>query len=63
MANILKQIVSQEANGLIPKRFIVQYFDDVANEDKQQIIDFADLSGAEQTTYDAFITLSSSKMV
>lgn len=63
MANIYKQTVVQKDNGAIPKRIIVQYFDDVANQDKQEIVNYSDLSGAEQATYDAFIVLSESKMV
>ena len=63
MANILKQIVEQEANDYIQKRFIVQYVDDATNEDKQEIVNYEDLTTEEKATYDAFVSLASSKMV
>jgi hypothetical protein len=63
MAKILKQVVTQEAIGLVPKRIIVQYFDDVAEEDKQTITNYDDMTTEEKATFDAFITLSESKMV
>lgn len=63
MANVYKQTVQQEASGDIPKRIIVQYFDDVAEENKQQIVNYDDLTTEEKADFDAFITLCQSKMV
>jgi len=63
MANILKQVVTQIGNEEIPQRIIVQYLDDVTNEEKQTITNYDDLTIEEKATYDAFITLSESKMV
>ena len=62
MANILKQVVTQIGNEEIPQRIIVQYLDDVTNEEKQTITNYDDLTIEEKATYDAFITLSESKM-
>ena len=63
MANILKQVVTQKGNAEIPQRIIVQYYDDVAEEDKQTITNYDDMTTEEKATYDAFIALSESKMV
>ena len=63
MANILKQVVTQEQGGIVPQRIIVQYFDDVTNDDKQTITNYDNLTTEEKATFDAFITLSKSKMI
>ena len=67
MANIYKQSVSQENNNVIgidtPKRFIVQYYDDVAEQDKQEIVNYDDLTTEEKAAYDAFQALCESKMI
>jgi len=67
MANIYKQSVSQENNNVIgidtPKRLIVQYYDDVAEENKQLIVNYDDLTTSEKATFDAYQALCESKMV
>ena len=64
MANILRQVIAREAEGIIPKRMIVQYYDDAAPEEKKQVIvNYDDLTTEEKADFDAFITLSESKMV
>lgn len=63
MGNILKQVVTQKGNVEIPQRIIVQYYDDVAEEDKQIILNYDGMTTEEKATYEAFITLSESKMV
>ena len=62
MAKTIKQIVVQDNLDNVSKRFIVQYYDDVAEQDGQEIIFYSDLTAEEQATYDAFITLSNSKI-
>lgn len=62
MANILNQIVVQENVEGIEKRMIVQYTDDVTEESSQVIVDYDSLTTEEKSTYDAFITLSNSKI-
>ena len=63
MANILNQVVVQENVEGIEKRMIVQYTDDVTEESSQVIVDYSTLTAEEKTTYDAFISLSNSKIV
>lgn len=64
MANVLKQVVTQQAEGVIPKRAVIQYYDDAAPEEKKQVIvNYDDLTTEEKADFDAFITLSESKMV
>ena len=63
MALIYKQTVVQEATGDTPKRRIIQYYDDVALEDKQVIENFADLTTQEQTECVAAQLVDESKMV
>ena len=63
MANILNQVVVQENVEGIEKRMIVQYSDDVTEESSQVIVDYSTLTVEEKATYDAFITLSNSKIV
>jgi hypothetical protein len=63
MANILKQEVTQQATNSFEKRVIVQYYDDVANEDKQTINNYEDLTTEEKATFDAYQALCESKMV
>ena len=63
MANILKQEVTQQETNSFPKRLIVQYFDDVSQEDKQQIVNYDDLTTEEKTTFDAYQALCESKMI
>lgn len=61
--NILIQTNTQQAKETIPTRLIVQYFDDVAEEDKQVIVNYDDLTTEEKATFDAYQTLAESKMV
>lgn len=63
MANILKQEVTQQATNSFVKRLIVQYFDDVVKEDKQQIVNYDDLTTEEKATFDAYQALCESKMI
>ena len=63
MALIYKQTVTQETTQGIDERLIVQYFDDVAEEDKQNIVNYDDLTTEEKATFDAYKTLCESKMV
>ena len=63
MANILKQSVTQEGNENFSTRVIVQYFDDVTNEEKQTINNYDDLTTEEKATFDAYKALCESKMV
>lgn len=63
MANILNQVVVQDNVESIEKRMIVQYKDDVTEESSQVIVDYSTLTTEEKATYDAFITLSNSKIV
>lgn len=66
MALIYKQTVTQnEKTSPLPmdERLIVQYFDDVAEEDKQNIVNYDDLTAEEQATFDAYKALCESKMV
>ena len=62
MANILNQVVVQDNVEGIEKRMIVQYSDDVTEESSQVIVDYNSLTAEEKATYDAFITLSNSKI-
>ena len=62
MAKTIKQIVVQDNLDNVPKRFIVQYYDDVAEKDGQEIIFYSDLTAEEQATYDNLITLGNSKI-
>lgn len=62
MANILNQVVVQDNVEGIDKRMIVQYTDDVTEESDQVVIDYSSLTTEEKATYDAFITLSNSKI-
>lgn len=62
MAKTIKQIVVQDSLDNVPKRFIVQYYDDVAEQDGQEIVFYDSLTAEEKTTYDSFITLGSSKI-
>jgi hypothetical protein len=62
MANILNQVVVQDNVEGINKRMIVQYTDDVTSENSQVIVDYNSLTAEEKATYDAFITLSESKI-
>jgi len=63
MANILKQTNTQQEQTPIPKRLIVQYYDDVAEENKQTITNYEDLTVEEKATFDAYQALCESKMV
>ena len=62
MAKTIKQIVVQDNLDNVSKRFIVQYYDDVAEQDGQEIIFYSDLTAEEQATYDNLITLGNSKI-
>lgn len=62
MANILIQETTQQAKETIPTRLIVQYVND-ANEDKQTITNYEDLTTEEKATFDAYQALCESKMV
>ena len=62
MANILNQIVVQENVEGINKRMLVQYTDNVTNENSQSIVDYDTLTVEEKITFDNFIALGSSKM-
>jgi uncharacterized protein (DUF433 family) len=67
MAKVIRQIVVQDnltgTMNDVPKRFIVQYYDDVENSDLQQIIVYeSDLTAEQKTTYDNFITLCNTKI-
>lgn len=62
MAKTIKQIVVQDSLDNVPKRFIVQYYDDVAEQDGQEIVFYSDLTAEEQATYDNFITLCNTKI-
>ena len=62
MANILNQVVVQENVEGIEKRMIVQYTDDVTEESSQVIVDYSTLTAEEKSIYDAFITLSNSRI-
>lgn len=62
MANILNQIVIQDNVEGIGIRMIVQYMDNVTEESSQVIVDYDSLTTEEKATYDAFITLSNSKI-
>lgn len=63
MANILNQIVVQENIQGINKRMIIQYTDDVTNDNLQSIVDYDALTAEEKTIFDNFITLIYSKIV
>jgi len=63
MALIYKQTVVQETTQGISERMIVQYYDDVALENKQVIVNYDSLSAEDKTIFDDFKTLSESKMV
>lgn len=63
MANIIKQSVNQINQTSIPKRLIVQYFDDATEEDKQVVINYDDLTTEEKATFDAYQVLCESKMI
>lgn len=63
MANILKQSVTQEASEFTSLRVLVQYVDDTTNEDKQEVVNYDDLTTEEKETFDAYKTLCESKMV
>jgi len=62
MAKTIKQIVVQDNLEGVEKRFIVQYYDDVAEQDGQEIVFYSDLTAEEKATYDNFITLGNSKI-
>ena len=62
MAKVIRQIVVQDSLDNVPKRFIVQYYDDVAEQDGQEIVFYSDLTAEEQATYDNLITLGNSKI-
>ena len=62
MAKIIKQIVVQDNLDNVPKRFIVQYYDDVTEKDGQEIVFYSDLTAEEQATYDNLISLGNSKI-
>lgn len=62
MANILNQVVVQDNVEGIDKRMIVQYTDNVTEESDQVVIDYSTLTAEEKATYDAFVTLSNSKI-
>lgn len=59
--NTIKQTVVQYSLDGVPQRMIVQYTND-QSEDTQVIVNYDDLSVDEKATYDAFKTLSESKM-
>ena len=63
MANILKQTVTQLDIEGISKRILVQYVDDTTNEDKQEVVNYDDLTTEEKQTFDAYKVLCESKMV
>ena len=63
MAKILNQVVTQYNVEGIEKRMIVQYTDDITEESEQVVVDYSALTAEEKTTYDAFISLSSSKII
>jgi hypothetical protein len=63
MANILNQVVVQDNVEEIEKRMIVQYTDNQTQEKGQSIVDYSTLTAEEKATYDAFVTLSNSKIV
>jgi len=62
MAKTIKQIVVQDNLENVPKRFLVQYYDDVAEQDGQEIVFYSDLTTEEKSTYDNFIAFSNSKI-
>jgi len=59
--NTIKQTVVQYNLGGVPQRMIVQYTND-QSEDTQVIINYDSLTAEEKATFDAFKTLSESKM-
>jgi len=59
--NTIKQTVVQYNLDGVPQRMIVQYTDD-QSEDTQVIINYDSLTAEEKATFDAFKTLSESKM-
>ena len=63
MANILKQTNTQQDQTPIPKRVIVQYYDDVTEEDKQAINNYEDLTVEEKSIFDAYQSFCESKMI
>ena len=60
--NTIKQTVVQYNLDGVPQRMIVQYTND-QSDDTQVIINYDTLTAEEQATFDAFKTLSESKMV
>lgn len=59
--NTIKQTVVQYNLDGVPQRMIVQYTND-QSEDTQVIINYDSLTAEEKATFDAFKTLSESKM-
>lgn len=59
--NTIKQTVVQYNLDGVPQRMIVQYTND-QSEDTQVIINYDSLTAEEKETFDAFKTLSESKM-
>ena len=63
MAKELKQSVTQyNIDEFVAVRTIVQFVDSETAEEAQVIVNYADLSAEEKATFDAFKTLSESKM-
>lgn len=62
MANSLIQATSQQEQNNIPKRVIVQYYDDVSEQTNQNIVNYDDLTTEEKATFDAYQALCESKM-
>ena len=63
MANILKQSVTQKTTEFTSLRVLVQYVDDATNEDKQQVVNYEDLTTEEKEIFDAYQAICESKMV
>ena len=63
MANNINQTVTQIDKDNLPKRVVVQYYDDVTQEGKQTITNYDDLTAGQKTTFDDYQTLCESLMV
>ena len=62
MAHILNQVVTQDSVNDLPQRIIIQWTNDDTGEMEQKIVDYSELSSADQTIYDAFIIMNKTLM-
>jgi len=63
MAKVLKQAVVQYDLGLVPQRMVVQFVDDVTNEETQEVIYRDDMENPDSNIFDNFKAMVEKFMV